>query len=54
MKCSAINVSRRQTARVVQSSAFAENPPEVANLQDLLVFQLKGISCYAKALTDSG
>lgn len=28
--------------------------PEVANLQDLLVFQLKGISCYAKALTDSG
>ena len=30
------------------------NPPEVANLQDLLVFQLKGISCYAKALTDSG
>ena len=29
-------------------------PPEVANLQDLLVFQLKGISCYAKALTDSG
>ena len=54
MKCSAINVSRRQTARAVQSSAFAENPPEVANLQDLLVFQLKGISCYAKALTDSG
>ena len=28
--------------------------PEVANLQDLLVFQLKGISCSAKALTDSG
>lgn len=28
--------------------------PEVANLQDLLIFQLKGISCYAKALTDSG
>lgn len=28
--------------------------PEVANLQDLLVFQLKGISCYAKVLTDSG
>jgi hydroxylamine reductase len=26
--------------------------PEVANLQDLLLYQLKGISCYAKALLD--
>ena len=28
--------------------------PEVANLQDLLIYQLKGISCYAKALIDKG
>ena len=26
--------------------------PEVANLQDLLIFQLKGISCYGKLLLD--
>lgn len=26
--------------------------PEVANLQDLLIYQLKGISCYAKPLFD--
>lgn len=28
--------------------------PEVANLQDLLIYQLKGISCYAKPLIDKG
>ncbi|SCY75523.1 hydroxylamine reductase [Alkaliphilus peptidifermentans] len=28
--------------------------PEVANLQDLLLFQLKGISCYAKPLIEQG
>lgn len=28
--------------------------PEVANLQDLLLFQVKGISCYAKVLLDRG
>jgi len=28
--------------------------PEVANLQDLLIYQLKGISCYAKPLIDQG
>lgn len=28
--------------------------PEIANLQDLLIYQLKGISCYAKALIDKG
>ena len=28
--------------------------PEIAALQDLLIFQLKGISCYAKALADYG
>lgn len=28
--------------------------PEVANLQDLLIYQLKGISCYAKDLIDKG
>lgn len=28
--------------------------PEVANLQDLLIYQLKGITCYAKPLIDKG
>lgn len=28
--------------------------PEIANLQDLLIYQAKGISCYAKALIDQG
>ena len=28
--------------------------PEIANLQDLLIFQLKGISCLAKSLSDKG
>ncbi len=28
--------------------------PEVSNLQDLLIYQLKGISCYAVSLLDSG
>ena len=28
--------------------------PEIANLQDLLIFQIKGISCYAKVLTEQG
>ncbi len=28
--------------------------PEIANLQDLLIFQIKGISCYQKALAESG
>ena len=28
--------------------------PEVANLQDLLIFQLKGISCYGKLMLDQG
>jgi hydroxylamine reductase len=28
--------------------------PEVANLQDLLIYQLKGISCYAKPLIEKG
>ena len=28
--------------------------PEVANLQDLLIFQLKGISCYANELIKKG
>lgn len=29
-------------------------PPEVANLQDLLIFQLKGISCYGDILLKKG
>ena len=28
--------------------------PEIANLQDLLIFQIKGISCYAKPLIEQG
>lgn len=28
--------------------------PEIAGLQDLLIFQIKGISCYAKVLLDKG
>ncbi len=28
--------------------------PEIAGLQDLLIYQLKGISCYAKQLIDGG
>ena len=28
--------------------------PEIANLQDLLIFQLKGISCYANELIKKG
>ncbi|SHH80795.1 hydroxylamine reductase [Clostridium grantii] len=28
--------------------------PEIANLQDLLIFQLKGIACYAKPLIEKG
>lgn len=28
--------------------------PEIAALQDLLIYQLKGISCYAKAIIDNG
>lgn len=28
--------------------------PEIANLQDLLIFQIKGISCYGKSLMESG
>ncbi|MDV4150530.1 hydroxylamine reductase [Clostridium sp. AL.422] len=28
--------------------------PEVANLQDLLIYQLQGIACYAKSLIDKG
>lgn len=28
--------------------------PEIANLQDLLIFQIKGISCYVKTLIDKG
>ncbi len=28
--------------------------PEIANLQDLLIFQIKGISCYGKSLKENG
>ncbi|WP_142413847.1 hydroxylamine reductase [Hathewaya massiliensis] len=35
-------------------SGVCGKTPEIANLQDLLIYQLKGISCYAKALMDAG
>ncbi|UTW70428.1 hypothetical protein KHA80_08190 [Anaerobacillus sp. HL2] len=28
--------------------------PEIANLQDLLLYQLKGIACYSKPLLEKG
>ncbi|WP_334298849.1 hypothetical protein [Romboutsia faecis] len=28
--------------------------PEIAALQDLLIYQIKGISCYAKELLEKG
>lgn len=33
-------------------SGVCGKTPEIANLQDLLIYQLKGISCYAKQLID--
>lgn len=35
-------------------SGVCGKTPEIANLQDLLLYQLKGISCYAKPLIDQG
>ena len=35
-------------------SGVCGKTPEIANLQDLLIYQLKGISCYAKELIDQG
>lgn len=35
-------------------SGVCGKTPEIANLQDLLIYQLKGISCYAKALIEQG
>jgi len=35
-------------------SGICGKTPEIANLQDLLLYQLKGISCYAKPLIDKG
>jgi hydroxylamine reductase len=35
-------------------SGVCGKTPEIANLQDLLIYQLKGISCYAKPLIDQG
>ena len=33
-------------------SGVCGKTPEIANLQDLLIYQLKGISCYAKTILD--
>ena len=35
-------------------SGVCGKTPEIANLQDLLIYQLKGISCYAKPLIEQG
>lgn len=35
-------------------SGVCGKTPEIANLQDLLIYQLKGISCYAKPLLEQG
>jgi hydroxylamine reductase len=35
-------------------SGVCGKTPEIANLQDLLIYQLKGISCYAKAIIEQG
>lgn len=35
-------------------SGVCGKTPEIANLQDLLIYQLKGISCYAKTILDRG
>lgn len=35
-------------------SGVCGKTPEIANLQDLLIYQLKGISCYAKPLIEAG
>lgn len=35
-------------------SGVCGKTPEIANLQDLLIYQLKGISCYAKQLIENG
>ena len=33
-------------------SGVCGKTPEIANLQDLLIYQLKGISCYAKKIME--
>ena len=45
-----------QTAngRGCTKSGVCGKTPEIANLQDLLIFQVKGISCYAKMLVEQG
>ena len=35
-------------------SGVCGKTPEIANLQDLLIFQIKGISCYGKSLIENG
>lgn len=35
-------------------SGVCGKTPEIANLQDLLIYQLKGIACYAKPLIETG
>lgn len=54
MKCSATSVSRQPTAKAVPVLGVCGKTPEIANLQDLLIYQVKGISCYGKVLSELG
>ena len=54
MKCSVISVNRQQMGRAAQKLGVCGKTPEIANLQDLLIFQIKGISCYGKSLAENG
>lgn len=53
MKCSAISVNRRRWQGCTKLGVCGKTP-EIANLQDLLIFQIKGISCYGKVLVEQG
>lgn len=54
MRCSATSVSRRQTERDAPNSVSAERRRRSLICQDLLIFQVKGISCYGKVLMENG
>jgi hydroxylamine reductase (hybrid-cluster protein) len=45
--CSVISVNKLLRVRVARDFGVCGKPPEVAALQDLLVYALKGLSLYA-------
>lgn len=53
MRCFAISVSRLRTERVAHGSVFAENSRNCKS-SGFTYLQLKGISCYGKALIEKG